>query len=284
MKRIFSNKHLKVLALFPIYGLIITVLWRVIPESYYVDWIIAFRPAVWEMLSWRSPYNIQGVFNPPWTFIMLIPLALIPPKLGAILLSLITFFSLLFISLRLGASLPIAISFLVIPQIAFKAITNPNIGFLAAFGFILPPQIGLFFLAIKPQIGIAVAIYWLIEAWLSGGWREVVRVFAPITIALSIAVLIYGPFMLKATHLLDHESIRHAYPLWPYTLPAGFALLLLAIKKREKSLSITASPFVSPYVASYTYPFALLGLMNYPIYYYSSYIGMWLIYLILRFF
>ena len=144
-----NNKFIKLLFVLITYGSLLILLWFLFPEEYYVDWVYAFRPAVWELLSGHTPYTIPGVYNPPWTFILLIPLALVPPKLGAILLTLITFFSLLFIALRLGANNYIGLSFLVIPQIAFKTISNPNIDFLAAFGFILPPQIGLFFLAVN---------------------------------------------------------------------------------------------------------------------------------------
>lgn len=279
-----NNKFNKLIFVLITYGSLLILLWFLFPEEYYVDWVYAFRPAVWEMLSGHTPYTIPGVYNPPWTFILLIPLALIPPKLGAILLTFITFFSLLFIALRLGGNTYIALSFLLIPQIAFKTITNPNIDFLAAFGFILPPQIGLFFLAIKPQIGIAVAFFWLIEAWRKGGSKEVIRVFAPVSIALFISFLLFGPYMLKAVHLIDRDTTWYSYPLWPYTLPVGLAILLLAIKREEKKFSITASPFVSPYVASYTYPFALLGLVNNRLYYLSAYIGFWMIYIIERFF
>ena len=282
LQNIRENKRLKYLILFPVYILVIYLIWSYIPEKYYVDWVYGFRPAVWEMLNWQSPYNGHGVFNPPWTFILLLPLALFPPKVGALLLTILTFFSLLYIALRLGASPYIALSFLLIPQVAFKAITNPNIDFLAAFGFILPPQIGLFFLAIKPQIGIGVAIYWFFEAWWDGGWKKVIKVFAPISIALLISFLIFGPYFLQGIHLTDHEATLHSYPLWPYALPVGFALLSLAIKQREKNISITSSQFLSPYVATYTYPFALLGLVKYRLIYWSAYIGMWLVFILLR--
>lgn len=283
LTRLTKNKYIKILFAFILYGSLFMILWRMYPEEYYVDWVFAFRPAVWELLSGQTPYTIPGVYNPPWTFVILIPLVLFPPKFGAILLTFITFFSLFFIALRLGRNIFLALSFILIPQLAFKTISNPNIDFLAAFGFILPPQIGLFFLAIKPQIGIAVAIFWLFDAWRLGRWKEVIRVFTPVTIALIISYLIFGPYPLKAIHLIDHEKIWYSYPLWPYTIPVGLTVLLLAIKRKEVNLSITASPFFSPYVASYSYPIALLGLVDYKIYYFTAYAGFLMIYIIERF-
>lgn len=282
LTKLINHRYCKFILIIPLYAIIIFILWRTFPEEYYVDWIYAFRPAVWEILSWRSPYNVQGVYNPPWTFIPLIPLAILPPKWGGIILSLISLFALLFIAIRLGANRYVALSFLLIPQIAFKTISNPNIDFLAAIGFILPPQIGLFFLAMKPQIGIAVAIFWFIESWRDGGWKQVVRIFSPISIALLISIIMYGPYFVNAVHLTDYETIWYSYPLWPYTIPVGLSLLFYAVQKREISYSIIGSPFVSPYVASYTYPFLLLGLVNTPIIYLAAYIGFWLIDIILR--
>jgi len=283
LQKLRDNKRIKYLILLPVYILVIYLIWSNIPEIYYVDWVYGFRPAVWDMLKWQSPYNGHGVFNAPWTFVILLPLALFPPKVGALLLTLISFFAILFIGIRLGASPIIALSFLLIPQISLKTITNPNIDFLAAFGFILPAQIGLFFLAIKPQIGVGVAIFWLFEAWRDGGWKNVIKVFAPVSIALVISFLIFGPYFMLGFALTDHEATLHSYPLWPYALPVGLALLSLAITRREKNISITASQFLSPYVANYTYPFALLGLVKYRLIYWSAYVGVWLIYILLRY-
>ncbi len=282
IQRFHDDKRIKYILLFPLYLLVFFVLVYFIPEKYYVDWVSCFRPAVWDILSLRTPYEGHGVYNPPWGFIPLIPLALFPPRVGAILLTLVTLFSILFIALRLGAKSYVAISLLLVPQIGFKAIVNPNIDFLAAFGLILPPQIGLFFLAIKPQIGIGVAIFWLVEAWKDGGWKKVVKVFAPVTIAFSLSIIIFGPYMQNSIHLTDHEEIPFSYPLWPYTIPVGLSLLALAISRREFHLSISSSQFLSPYVAFYTYPFALLGIVNYQLVYWSTYIGMWLVFIFLN--
>ena len=267
-----------------LYIILIFLLWKFIPGHYYVDWIIGLRSATWKILSLRSPYTISGIYNPPWTFIPLIPLALLPPRLGAVLLSLLSFFSIIFIARKLGANLLQMVFFLAIPQFAFKAITNPNIDFLAAFGFILPPQIGLFFLAMKPQIGVAVAVFWLVESWRSGGWKKVLRVFAPVSIAFLLSFVIFGPYFMGAGYLVSSEEVWWDYKLWPFGIPIGFALLTLAVRKKIMGLSITASPFFSPYVASYSWPYALLGLFAYPIEYFVVYVGYWVVYLYMRIF
>ena len=84
VQRVRSSKPLKFILLIPIYVLVLWMPIRYIPEVYYVDWISGFRPATWDILSLRTPYEGHGVYNPPWTFILLIPLALLPATVGAI--------------------------------------------------------------------------------------------------------------------------------------------------------------------------------------------------------
>jgi len=43
----------------------------------YGDWWDFFRPAA---LSLPNPYQVKGVLNPPWTFVLLYPLALLPGR------------------------------------------------------------------------------------------------------------------------------------------------------------------------------------------------------------
>lgn len=278
-----SKSTIKILLTICLYIIVIGLIWWVIPEYYYVDWIVGFRPAVRRLFTLKSPYLDGGIYNPPWAFIFLIPYAILPPKIGAILLSISTLFAMAFIVRQLGGNAIQMIVFLTIPQFAIKTITNPNIDFLAAFGFILPPQIGLLFLAIKPQIGIGVAIFWFIEAIRRGGMKEVVRVFAPVTIALLISFVVFGPYYLGAQTLILNDEVWWNYGLWPYVVPIGFSLIGLALRKHQLGFSIASSPFLSPYVASYSWPYAVLGLIKYPIEYLASSAGLWVIYVYLRF-
>src|SRR5690606_38971700 len=74
-----------------------------------------------------------------------------------------------------------------------------NIDWLPLVGFVLPPQIGLFFILIKPQMGLAVALFWLVEAWREGGLREVIRVFGPVGAALALSLALYGLWPLRSS-------------------------------------------------------------------------------------
>ncbi len=184
-----------------------------------VDWQYSIRPAVFELLAGRSPYHldlgIQGswdpyaFFNAPW--------ALLPVAVGRALLAIITILSFAYTAHRLGGK-PLAIGLLLVSPPVMHELLVGNIDWLAALGFILPPQIGLFFVSIKPQVGIGVAIFWLVEAWRKGGWREVVRVFWPITAALALSMLIFGLWPLR---FATQTGVGWNASLWPMSIPVG---------------------------------------------------------------
>jgi len=144
-----------------------------------VDWHSVFRPAARRLLSGQSPYEVEGFFNAPWALLPLIPLALVPENIGRAMLALLNLVIFGHVARRMGAKL-LAISFLLVSPPVLHGILNGNLDWLVALGFVLPPQIGLFFIIIKPQVGIGVGLYWLVEAWRAGGWQRVLRTFRPV--------------------------------------------------------------------------------------------------------
>ena len=233
-----------------------------------VDWQYSFRPAVFELLAGHSPYHldrgIQGswdqytFWNAPWALLPLIPLALLPVQLGRALLVVVTILSLAYVSRRLGAQ-PLAIGLLLVSPPVMHGLLVGNIDWLAVLGFIMPPQIGLFFIAIKPQIGIAVAIFWLVEAWRKGGWREVLRIFWPITVALALSILIFGPWPLRFE---TQAGVWWNASLWPMSIPVGLGLLAAALHKRKIEFAMAASPCLSPYLMMHSWVVVLLAVVS----------------------
>jgi len=126
-------------------------------------------------------------------------------------------------------------------------------------GFVLPPQLGLFFVAVKPQTGFAVAIFWFIDVWRTRGWRKTFETFAPVTAALLLSFLLFGlwPFGFRGV-LGIAESFNAS--LWPWSIPVGLALVAAAIFKREIKYAMPASPCLSPYVLFHSWSSALIAL------------------------
>jgi hypothetical protein len=156
----------------------------------------------------------------------------------------------------------------------FGGLYSGNIDFLVTLGFWMPPQIGLFFVLMKPQIGVCLAIYWMYMAWKDGGVREVVRVFAPVTGAYLLSFALYG-FWFK--HLFNMPSNPWNFGLFPYLLPIGIFLLYKALQQKDKRLAGISSPLVAPYVTGYNFSIVLLGLFNRPALFLAAWAVLWLV-------
>ncbi|NMB87329.1 MAG: hypothetical protein GYA17_03150 [Chloroflexi bacterium] len=194
------------------------------------------------------------------------PLSLLPVRVGGVLLSLACLFTLGYVAYRRGAK-PLALAlFICAPQVQFMAINGDYIDVLSALGFVLPPQIGLFFVLAKPQSGAAVALFWAVEAWRKGKAREVARVFAPVTLAYALQLVCYSPNMLdalltRAPHMVGMGAYHDAN-IWPYGVILGIFLLAYAIRKGDIGPAILSSACFTPYLGFYSWPVALLGLLS----------------------
>ncbi len=267
-------KKQKIFLYLPLFGAIITVAWELsfyIPRG--VDWYTAFRPATLEFLAGRSPYNIDGFFNPPWTLLPLIPFALVPENVGRTLLIFTGFAIFIYIGNRLGGSKWAIIAILLSPPI-MHGMLNGNIDWLALLGVVTPPQIGLFFISTKPQIGIAITFFWLIEAWRNGGWREILRVFLPITMATLLSLIFYGLWPLRAG---VEVGLWWNASLWPMSLPIGIVLLVTAIRKRKINYAMGASPCFAPYILFHSWIVAVYALIESTPETIAVVIGLWLL-------
>ena len=249
---------------------------QIVPSA--IDWTITFRPATLSLLSGDSPYGNFYLVHAPWTLILLIPLALLPEAVGRVMLLFCGLASYTYVSHKLGAK-PIATIFLLLSPLVMHVLLNGNMDWLAILGFVMPPQFGLFFISIKPQIGIAVAPFWLIEAWRIGGWKRVVKTFAPFTIVLLLSIVIYGFWPL--------EFIRQKVPqvfyntsLWPMSIPVGMALFVTAIRKRKIEYAMAASPCLSPYLLFYSWSGVLLSIISSVPETIAAVIGLWILVII----
>ena len=237
------------------------------------DWWRHLRPGTLELLAGRTPYTVPGVFNPPWLFVLLIPIAILPEKLGIVIMFVLFSVGTLLVAHRLGASWKTLLMFTLSPVIWRGAIIA-NIDWLVGVGFLLPPQIGLFFVLIKPQIGLAVALYWFVEAFRKGGWKEIVRVFSPVVAGFLLSFLVFGFWPLQASAYPPEGMNVSTYP---YGLLVGAGLLTFAIHKRSFPLAILASPFFSPYVGVTSLIFPFLALVTLPWEMLAVTIALWIV-------
>jgi len=204
---------------------------------------------------------------------MLIPLAALPEAVGRVMLVFCGLASYAFVAHRLRAK-PISIVFLLLSPLVLHVLLNGNVDWLAMIGFILPPPLGLFFISIKPQIGIAVAPFWLIEAWRQGGWKLVVKTFVPFAIVLLLSFALFGFW---PTYSFSVIGKSWNASLWPMSIPVGLALFVTSIRKRKIEYAMAASPCLSPYLVFYSWGGALLAIVSSVPETIAAVVGLWVL-------
>lgn len=225
-----------------------------------VDWDLTYRPATLALLQGHSPFSVDVYYAVPWAVIPLIPFALLPIKLGRAVLFIVGIVVFLFTAIKLGGKKVAVTAFLCSPPV-IHCLYNSNIEWMPILGFILPPQIGLFFVATKPQIGVGIALYWVYDSWKTGGIWEVFRVFAPFTIVMFLSFWIFGLWPLRFQDTLTLTAGYNS-SIWPYGIPLGLLLLIRAMRGNDPFPAMASSPFFSPYVLLHAYSGALISVIR----------------------
>ena len=225
------------------------------PYSSYDWWV--YPTTLKLVLSGNSPYDNAYYHNPPWTVILLAPLALLPTKLGEAFVLVIGLTAYAMIARHFGAGLFTMIVFILSPPILFDLYAG-NITWLAMLGLLMPPWLGLFFVLSKPHLGIGIAIYWLVIAWRSGGIRNILKVFGPVAFAFLLSYLLFGTWFLKSSWLTE---VPFNKSIFPYGIAIGLVLLYLAISREELKLAAASSPFFAPYFPLHGWGLLMIGLL-----------------------
>lgn len=271
------NRNLQVILVILVFALLTGLLASLLPPA--VDWNGAFRPAALEILHGRSPYNASGYIYPPWTALILLPFAIFPEPVGRAMLVFVYLGAIVYTLHKLGSHKWSTLLILLSPPI-LHGLLNGNIDWLVMLGAVLPPWFGLFLLVIKPQIGIGMIIYILIEVWRQHKFRGVLRTFTPVTVAYALSLFIFGLWPLSFQKTVDFFWNAS---LWPLSIPVGLALLTMAIRTRNIKFSLAASPCLSPYVLLHSWIGAFIAIASHPYETAAAVIGMWIV-VALRFF
>ena len=223
---------------------------RYLPATFGVDWVSSYYPAIQRLFS-GSPVYGGNFYNPPWVLFILAPLGLLSARAGAALIFALNVcaFVLVFVRLRVPCwALPIL---LFLGPIATAQ--AGNIDGLCALGFLLPPQIGLFFILTKPQIGIGLALFWAVDAWVEGRF---IKTFSPVIIAYLLSFAVFGWWMGGAIDKPWNVSI------FPWGLLIGLPMLAWAILSNRVGWAIAAGPLLSPYITGPGWGFVPLGIIS----------------------
>lgn len=226
-----------------------------------VDWKGCIRPDTLKFLSGHSPYTEGCGLNPPWAYLLLAPIAALPVDLGAATMFALTYMIYALVLLRMGAK-PWMIAAFTLSRLPLISAFNGNIDFLPVLGFILPPPLALFFLAIKPQIGIGLALFYVVEAWREDKVKAVVKLITPISVVYLISFAVYGLYPLKLLHM-PNDPFNAS--LFPAGLVLAIPLLIYALIKRQKLTAIATAPLLAPYTNIHSYAVLLFAFIPYQV-------------------
>jgi hypothetical protein len=238
-----------------------------------VDWEATFYPAA---RNWRDPYSIGWTFsNPPW-IVLLLPHALLGLEW----------------SNAINLCLNIAVTGAVIWrykggwQAVLLAFTSPvfidlartnNVDWIPLLAFLVPPMWGLPLLALKPlTLGAAPLIWWKRQ-------RFSPLMFAPLAVIIGLSVMVWGTHWLLP--LSGAPTSRISWPgnfaPWPIGIPLGLYMLWRAYRAEDEILAAAATPFLTPYFASYSIaPLMALLACKYRREAFYAYVGLWMFFVV----
>ena len=254
---------------------IITIIftWLLTPNIMGNDWIYAFRPAVNLLLDGKDPYTVNQFLIAPWIFILFIPLSWFSDALALAILRILGLIGYAYAANKLRAK-PLGIFFILLSPQVLHNLINGNIDWLAILGFVLPPQIGVFFLSIKPQIGLALIIYYAVDAIKR---KVLLRTFGPFIFVVLISFALFGLWPLSFT------TVQAAYnaSLWPFSMPFGIVLLLVSLRQQNVRIAQGISPLFSPHVMFHSWVTMIFALAPNTLELITSVVASWLLILII---
>jgi hypothetical protein len=222
-----------------------------------VDWVVAYQPAADKLLSGENPYDVDLFYNPPWALFPLIPITFLPVNIAICAMFVLNIMAYVFVMHKFKYHVITMALFILFSRMWINSY-NANIDGFVALGFLLPPQIGLFIVLLKPQLGLPVALFWAFQAYQVGGVKRVIQIFLPVAIAFLISFFIYGMYMTRPQDLLN---IYWNASIFPYGVPVGILLIVLSLMKMDIRFAIAAGPFLSPYLSAHAWAFSYLGIL-----------------------
>ena len=243
---------------------------------YAIDFVEYFLPAARLMVAGESPYNVEGFYNPPWALYAVIPFMWLPEHVAqaAFLSTAMVAMALAMYDLGVGTLESVAIM-LSVP--AISTIVHGNLEWVVLLGVVLPPGIGAFFVMAKPQIGIGVLAYWIIDEFKEFGIRGAVRAVLPITVVSLLFFVAYGFWpghMLKAPIRSTASGANAA--LFPWLVPVGVLTLSWALRRKQVKDSLLVGPCFSPHLMASSWLGAFVALSDNRVYLLVAVILSWI--------
>jgi hypothetical protein len=211
------------------------------------DWDRLFRLALVYFVSGRSPYAIEGIFNPPWTFVILSPLVWLP----GLLPNLLPFITLIYAAYKKRKSYLIPIVGLSFPFVALTFYAN--LDWLVLLGTLTQGSSSLFLLTTKPQAGALAFVAQLKRKT----WRQRLMLFVPIVIVSGLFLILYPDWVSNTLLALGYDQRIRNFSLFPYTIPLAIPLLWWCYQREDPLYGVLATLCLAPYFYIHSYVPAL---------------------------
>ncbi len=218
------------------------------------------------MFHGQSPYP-YGFYNAPWTLLPLMPFAFLPIRIGQICIFVLGLLAFGIIAYKLKARPLVFVLFLTSMPV-ISCLYNGGIDWLVMLSFVLPAPFSLMLAVTKPQLGVGIIIYWLFESWQVGGYREVIRNFAPVTLMLAVSFWLYGFWFLSYS---DRLNTSFNFSIFPYLIPIGLYLLY----SRRKNAAMAAGVCIAPYFTPGAIVTLIVALFDSPILFAIAWVVSW---------
>ncbi len=193
---------------------------------------------------YAEPFNDINYFsNPPWVIVLLIPLGILPAKLGWAILSCLTFLS-LFVLARRYQFPPLKLGLLLLSPPVIYTILHGQIDALVLVAFLLPLEFRPIIAITKPQISLGLLFYSDLR-----NWKRTVLITLCI---LAVSFLVFGNWpgeLIQQSKPFINAKHNYLAGTWPLFLPVAIGLSLAGIAKKDLRFFMAASPFFSPYAA-----------------------------------
>jgi hypothetical protein len=243
----FSPINSKGIFLFVLAFLAMVCIFALLPLPGGDDWE-TFQGASLRLLEGVSLYGerITHAYysNPPWVAVLLLPFGLLPFRWGWAIISVSSFVFLVLLSRRWRLDIWRTVLVLASPA-TFYIVLHGQIDAWVLAGILLPQEFWPLIALSKPQVTIGLLF-----------GLEPKRAGRALIISVSVLILSLILFGLWPIELLRQPRpfvmAQHNLwaGLWPFQLPAGIAMLLLGIRRKNEGFLVAASPLLSPYAAT----------------------------------
>lgn len=203
------------------------------------DWTLSFVPAVRQWLAGHNPYATPLPFaSPPWSLMILTPLAWLPPVLAILFPAL----ALLYCAYRVRKPYLIPIVGLSFPFIA--ASIYANIDWMVMVGVVIGGPLGVILNTVKPQAGVFANLALLAKC---DTWPDRARLLLPLLVLALVTLPLYGAWFAGMQTISTDTGAGRNFSLFPYSIPVGVVGLVLAWRQHSVFWGVVASLCLAPY-------------------------------------